>query len=133
MKRKYVPLIAGLVLGAASWAVVPLVSDRFEPFDSDLGFYVGQSILSFGAFLFGFKYGLKHVFIYIIGIYISSNVYPYTFGPSESRAWALLALVTTLALCVFPLLFGILGKLVNLGKIKYNKWLKKDAAKRGAS
>ena len=49
MKRTYLSIISGFALGAASWAVVPLVSDRFEPFDSELGFYIGQSILSLVA------------------------------------------------------------------------------------
>jgi hypothetical protein len=133
MKRKYVSLITGLALGAASWAIVPLVSDKFEPFDSESGFYIGQSILSIASFIFGYLYGLKHVFIFIFGSYISFNVYPFIFGSSESRAWASLGLVTTLALCFYPLAFGIFGKLVGIGKLKYNNWLKKDAAKRGAS
>ena len=129
MKKTYISLICGLVLGAASWAIVPLVSDRFEPFDSELGFYLGQSVLSIASFYFGYSSGLKYVFIFIIGVYVSSNVYPYLFGSSEQRAWALLLLITTIALCIIPLAFGILGKLVSIGKIKYNYWLKKDAAK----
>ncbi len=133
MKRTYLSIISGFTLGAASWAVVPLVSDRFEPFDSELGFYIGQSILSLVAFYIGFSTGLKYVFIFIIGVYISSNAYPYIFGSSESRAWASLGLITALALCLYPLVFGIAGKIACVGKVKYNNWLKKDAAKRGAT
>lgn len=133
MKRKYVSLITGLALGAASWAIVPLVSDKFEPFDSESGFYIGQSVLSLASFIFGYLYGLKYVFIFITGSYISFNAYPFIFGSSESRAWASLGLVTTLVLCFYPLIFGIFGKLISIGKLKYNNWLKKDAAKRGAS
>ena len=133
MNKTYFSLTTGIVLGAASWAVVPLVSDKFEPFDSELGFYIGQCILSVMALYLGFTGGLKHVFIFVIGVYISSNIYPYLFGSSESRAWVILGLITALALCLFPLVFGVLGKLVRIGKIKYNNWLKQDAAKRGAS
>ncbi|WP_126456946.1 hypothetical protein [Sulfuriflexus mobilis] len=133
MKITYFSLISGFVLGAAGWAIVPLVSDRFEPFDSDLGFYMGQSMLSAFAFYFGFKHGLKQVFIFILGAYISANVYPYVFGSSESRAWAYLALITTLALCILPMLSGILGKLMRAGTIKYKHWLKNTATKRPAS
>ena len=133
MNKTYFSLTTGIVLGAASWAVVPLVSDKFEPFDSELGFYIGQCILSVMALYLGFTGGLKHVFIFVMGVYISSNIYPYLFGSSESRAWVILGLITALALCLFPLVFGVLGKLVRIGKIKYNNWLKQDAAKRGAS
>jgi len=65
MKKTYFPFISGLVLGAASWAIVPLVSDVFEPMDNELAFFLGQSVLSVVSFYFGYSYGLKHVFIYI--------------------------------------------------------------------
>ena len=126
MKKTYISLICGLVLGAASWAIVPLVSDRFEPFDSELAFYLGQSVLSVASFYFGYSNGLRYVFIFIIGVYVSCNVYPYLFGSSEQRAWALLGLITTITLCIIPLAFGILGKLASIGKIKYNNLLKKE-------
>ncbi len=129
MKKTNISLLSGLILVTASWAIVPLVSNRFEPFDSELGFYLGQSVLSVASFYFGYSNGLKYVFIFIIGVYVSSNVYPYLFGSSEQRAWALLGLITTITLCIIPLAFGILGKLVSIGKIKYNYGLKKDAAK----
>ena len=132
MKRTYFPFISGFVLGAVSWAIVPLVSDSFEPFDSELGLYFGQSVLSVASFYFGYSSGLKYAFIFILGVYVSSNVYPYLFGSSEQRAWVLLGLITTITLCVIPLVFGILGKLVNIGIIKYSNWLKKDAAERNS-
>ena len=125
--------MAGIVLGAASWAVIPLVSDKLEPFDSDLGLTIGQIVLSISALYLGFVHGLKYVFIFILGIYLSSNIYPYLFGPSESRAWAVLGLITTLALCLLPLLFGMLGKISKIAKIKYNNTIKKDDTKRSAT
>lgn len=39
----YFSLSVGLVLGAFSWWIVSLVSDRFEPFDSIEGFRIGQA------------------------------------------------------------------------------------------
>lgn len=129
-KKKYTSLLNGLVLGAASWAIVPLVSDRFEPFDNELAFYLGQLVLSVVSFYLGYSSGVKYVFIFIIGVYVSSNVYSYVFGSSEQRAWAILGLITIfLFLCIIPLAFGILGKLVSIVMVKYNNWLKKDAAK----
>ncbi len=118
MKKASTSLLNGLVLGAASWAIVPLVSDRFEPFDSELGLYLGQSVLSVASFYFGYSNGLKYVILFLIGVYVSSNVYPYLLGSSEQRAWAVLGLITTVALCIIPLVFGALGKLVSIGKRK---------------
>ncbi len=79
MKKTYISLLSGLVLGAASWAIVPLVSDRFEPFDSELGLFLGQSVLSVASFYFAYSNGLRYAFIFIIGVYVSCNVYPYLF------------------------------------------------------
>ena len=116
MKKVETSFLGGLVLGAVSWAIVPLVSDRFEPFDSELGFYLGQSILSAASFYLGFSNGLKSVFMFTIGVYVGCNVYPFIFGSSEQRAWALLLLITSITLCVIPLAFGFFGKFTRVWK-----------------
>ena len=132
MNRIYIALIVGIIFGALSWAIVPLVSNKFEPFDSEAGFYIGQSVLSIIAIYLGYKHSLKHVLIYILGIYVSSNAYPYIFGSSESRVWAGLGLITTLALCIYPLISGIVGKIIKIVYIKYNKSLKSGTLQSGA-
>ncbi len=116
MKKVETSFLSGLVLGAVSWAIVPLVSDRFEPFDTELGFFLGQSILSAASFYFGFSNGLKSVFKFTLGVYVSSNFYAYIFGSSEQRAWAYLLLITAITLCVIPLAFGFIGKLARIWK-----------------
>jgi hypothetical protein len=131
MKTVYISLISGLILGAASWAVVPLVSNKFEPFDSDLALYIGQTLLSLCALYLGYRHGLKYVFIFVFGIYLISNIYPCLFGSSESRAWAVLGLITTLTLCLIPLVSGIIGKLSKIGKTKYNNRLNQHVTKPG--
>ena len=55
MENKIVIFAIGILVGAASWGVVSLVSDRYEPFDSGLGFYIGKFILSIIAFWVGYK------------------------------------------------------------------------------
>lgn len=102
--------LAGVALGAASWLVVPLVSNRFEPYDSSAGLYIGQSLMSVAAFYFGYTRGVTSVLVFVAGAYISLNLYPYVFGTSEARAWAILGLFMSLLLCVFPLAIGLLGK-----------------------
>ena len=54
-------IITGMFLGALSWIVCPLVSDRFEPFDTGTGLIIGQSIM----LLFTLFY-LKKAFPYAI-------------------------------------------------------------------
>jgi len=118
-KTNHIPFISGLVLGAATWFIVPFVSDSFEPIDNDFAFYSGQSVLSIAAFIFGFLYGMKPVFIFLLGVYVSCNLYPFLFGSSESRAWAGLGLVTNLLFCIYPLIAGSLGKLSNTIRLKF--------------
>ena len=130
MKQKinYISLLSGLILGIVTWVIVPLVSDSFEPIDNDLAFYSGQSILSVAAFIIGFLFGIKPLFFFLLGVYISCNAYPFIFGPSESRAWAGMGLITNLLFCVYPLVAGSLGRLSNLIwlKITHNKAIKMD-------
>ena len=128
MKRMISTFSGGFVLGAVSWAIVPLLFGEFEPFDSEAGFYAGQIMLSVAAFYLGYSRGMKQVLTFIVGVYIGCNTYAYVFGSSETRAWVLLGLITTWALCIFPLLCGIVGKLVRIGKVKYNKRRQGDEA-----
>jgi len=111
----------GFALGALSWAVVPLVSNNFEPFDSGIGFLIGQVVMSVGAFYFAFSTGIKNILLYMLGIYIGQNIYAYVFGPPGTRSWALLLLITSITLCVFPLIAAIISKTINVISVKRKK------------
>ena len=113
-------LILGIFLGAMSWGIVSLVSDRFEPFDSGIGWFIGQIMLSAVAFGVGYKRGIRQVFIFSFSAYVGMIAYAYSFGGSEQRAWFFLGLITTISLLVFPTIFGLCGRLSNfvLAKIR---------------
>jgi hypothetical protein len=122
----------GVALGAASWFVVPLVSNKFEPYDSDTGLLIGQALMAAAAFYFGFVHRIINIVVFIVGAYIGLNLYPYLFGGSEQRAWASLGLLVSTLLCVLPLIAGIFGIIAKYGKMKYNKTLQPTAPKDGA-
>ena len=50
----------------------------------------------------------------IFGLYLGQNLYTYVLGSSEARAWVLLGLVSTIFLCIIPLILGLLARLVNI-------------------
>jgi len=120
MKNLLALILLGIVVGAASWGSAGIVSDRFEPFDSDDGFYFSQFILCSAAIVIGYKYGVIALLEYLIAAYIGMNLYSYVMGGPEQRAWVLLGMVTTTVLLVFPLLFGLVGKTIKAMKMKYN-------------
>jgi hypothetical protein len=102
-------IIVGLLMGAMSWGVVSLVSNRFEPYDSELGFYIGQFILSVTTLFVGFRLGFRFLCIYTFSAYLGMNGYAYILGSGDSKAYALLGLVVSLILVVYPVLAGLLG------------------------
>jgi hypothetical protein len=110
--KKLVTFVFGLLLGALSWGMAYALSGKFEPFDSDVGFFATQTILSSAAFLAGFKKGISDSFVLVAGGYIGMNSYAYTFGGSEAQAWAFLGAITTVALLFYPVLAGLLGSIV---------------------
>ena len=121
-KTKIFPLlILGFFLGALSWGIVSLVSDRFEPFDSGVGWFIGQFILSAMAFGVGYQLGIRQVFIFAFSAYVGMNAYAYLFGGSEQRAWFFLGLITTLALLVIPTIFGLCGRVLKYVRSKFRK------------
>ncbi len=121
MSKLLQALVLGFLLGAASWFIVPLVSNKFEPYDSETGFWIGQGLMVAAAFYFGFSDGIKSIVVFMVGAYIGLNIYPYLFGGSEQRAWASLGLVVSTLLCVLPLIAGIVGVIAKYGSMKYNK------------
>ena len=127
MKNLIIIISVGVIAGATSWGVVGLVSDRYEPFDSDIGFYIGQFILSIIALWVGYKKKFRDLVIYLISAYLGMNAYSYIFGGSEQRAWAMLGMITTTSLIVLPSVFGVIGKLVGFIQRKYNKANSADA------
>ena len=121
MKKLAFVFLIGVITGAISWGSAGLVSDRFEPFDSEVGFYSSQFILSTVAFYIGYKRGVIALFAYFVAAHVGMNLFAFIFGGSEQRAWALLAMVTTILLLVFPLIFGLAGKTVDVIQKKYDK------------
>jgi len=132
MSKLLLPLLSGIALGAASWFVVSLVSNKFEPLDSDTGLWVGQALMAVAAFYIGFTRRFMSVVVFVVGAYSGLNLYPYIFGTSEQRAWASLGLVVSTLLCVLPLIAGIVGAIAKYAKIKYSKTLQPTAPKDGA-
>jgi hypothetical protein len=111
--NKYILFIIGIFLGALSWAVCPLVSDRFEPFDTGKGFIIGQlSMLVFAAYV-GWNKNMKAVMLSVAGLYLGQNAYAYIFGTGETRAWAVLLLFTSIELCIVPLISGLVARGIN--------------------
>ena len=105
---------SGIILGALSWAVCPLVSNSFEPFDTGSGFIIGQLTMLIFISYVGWSTNIKNVVIRVVGLYMGQNTYAYIFGTSETKAWATLLLFTSIALCLLPLLSGLIARGVNV-------------------
>ena len=116
----------GILAGATSWGVASLVSDKYEPFDSGIGFLIGQIILCAIAYRVAYKKKFGDLVIYVVATYVGMNSYSYIFGGSEQRAWALLGLITTISLIIFPFICGVIGIIVRNVQQKYNKALNAD-------
>jgi len=114
-------LILGFLLGAMSWGIVSLVSDRFEPFDSGIGWFIGQIMLSAVAWGIGYRLEIRQVFIFVFSAYVGMNAYAYSFGGPEQRAWFFLGLITTLSLLVFPTISGLCGRVLKYVRSKFRK------------
>ncbi len=99
-----------IVLGCLSWGVASLVSDRYEPFDTGIGFIAGQVIMAAFTGYIGFNENVKKLLVTVFGMYLGMNSYAYIFGGDEARAWAYLLLLTSLTLCVIPMVVGLVAR-----------------------
>ena len=61
--NKRILFISGVILGALSWAICPLVSDRFEPFDTGIGYFIGQFVMLIFVSYVGWSSNIKKVFL----------------------------------------------------------------------
>ena len=110
---------AGIFLGAASWGVVGLVSNRFEPFDSGTGLLIGQLVLSLSSFAIAYRTGMWKALLFVAASYVGMNVYANVFGTTEQRAWFILGLVTTLSLIISPVMCALLGRLAHSAMVRF--------------
>jgi hypothetical protein len=101
--------MTGAGLGALSWWLSHVVSGKFEPFDSAVGFFATQLVLVPAAAVMGYKRGILSSIALVAGGYLGLNGYAYALGGAEHRAWALLGAITTIALVAIPSVAGLLG------------------------
>ena len=106
-------LLAGIIVGALSWVICPLVSGQFEPFDTGIGFILGQLLMSLFTVVVGWYASTRNLLVSILGIYFGQNIYAYIFGTSEAKAWAILLLFTSITLCIFPIIAGFSARGIN--------------------
>lgn len=112
--------VVSIVLGSLSWGVCSLVSDRYEPFDTGIGFVAGQAIMAAFTCYIGFNENIKKLLITVFGMYLGMNSYAYVFGDSGARIWAYLLLLTSLTLCVIPMIVGLSARGISAVK-EYRK------------
>jgi hypothetical protein len=111
----------GIIIGAISWACSGWFSDRFEPFDSTVGFVLNQLLLSCFSIYWGYKKGAIPLLLFLLSAYIGLNAYSYIFGGTEQKTWFLLGLITTLVFFSLPLVLGFIAKIVGGRQKQYNK------------
>lgn len=119
-------LATGLLLGPSSWVASQLISGKFEPFDNSTGFFLCQAVLAIPALIIGLRVGMLRALLCLVGAWIGMNAYAYTFGNSETRAWILLLLFSSLTLLAFPAIAGIVGGIVRA--ILRKSWNRTGAA-----
>ncbi|NOT88620.1 MAG: hypothetical protein HOP03_10590 [Lysobacter sp.] len=102
----------GLLLGPLSWVASQLVSGKFEPFDNSTGFFLCQAVLAIPVLVIGLRVGMLRALLCLVGAWIGMNAYAYAFGSSETRAWIVLLLFSSLTLLVFPAVAGGVGGIV---------------------
>lgn len=115
----------GLLLGPASWWIVRLATDRFEPFDNSAGFFLCQAVLALPMAVLAFRRGMIAALPALPGAWIGMNAYAYAFGSGETRAWIVLLLFSSLTLLMFPLAATVAGGIGHA--------LRRRMARRGAA
>jgi hypothetical protein len=113
--------LAGIILGALSWAICPLVSESFEPFDTGTGFIIGQLVMVIFVSFIGWSKNVKAVILSVAGLYVGQNTYAFIFGTSEAKAWAILLLFTSIFLCLLPLVSGLIARSINVYLQRHTK------------
>jgi len=110
--RLFACAAAGMMMGALSWALCPIVGGRIEPFDTGAGFLAGQALMTVGTFWIGWATGSwAKVALTVLGLYVGQVAYS---AAAVGTLWILLGMVTITSLCVFPAVGGALS--VGIGR-----------------
>ncbi len=108
-RTPFAAFVLGLLLGPASWWIVRLATDRFEPFDDSAGFFLCQTLLALPMAVLAFRRGVIAALPALPGAWIGMNAYAYAFGSDETRAWIVLLLFSSLTLLMLPLAATVFG------------------------
>lgn len=115
MKKNKLFLV-GIFLGFTNLAICPLVSDKFEPFDSPLAFILGQILLISMSIYIGYRYHFKALIFTLLGSHLGQNLYIIFLGSDEQRTWFLLGFFTTLVFLFLPLTLGVMSVFISVAK-----------------
>ena len=74
MKKTIQGVAAGLIAGAISWVICPVLFGTPEPFDTTAGLIAGQGLLTLVAVVIVFKGTLRALPGLIIGMYAGINL-----------------------------------------------------------
>lgn len=99
--------LIAVCIGAFAWMASAEASGVFEPYDSGIGLLVNQIVLVAGALWVGLRQRPWSVPIFLAGAYVGLNAYPYAFGSSESREWAVLGAIASVLLLLAPCLCSL--------------------------
>jgi hypothetical protein len=122
--------VLGLLLGPASWWAAGAVSGRFEPFDSTLGFLVCQLVLVVSLGCIGLRAGILRALSCLFGVWLGINAFAWLAGDSETRAWIVLLLFSSLTLLMFPLAAALLGGTVRVWRARQSARAVRETGRR---
>jgi len=106
-------IIVSLVLGAASWAILLLFPVSIELLGIDLDLLIAQFLIAAFTVYIGWTTNTINVIISVVGICIGQNAYVYISGMYH-EIWNPITLITSIVLCVFPLLAGLVSRGTNV-------------------
>ena len=99
--------LTGLVAGAVSWAICYILFGISEPYDTPIGFGIGQLILITTALYVSNKHPFSILTLNVFAMYIGINAYAYIFARSGERSWWTINLVVSVSLTLLPFFIGI--------------------------
>lgn len=101
-------ILGGGLLGALSWLLPWGISEHFEPYDSGLGMFINQLLLTLPALVIVWFYRLHIGLLLLMSAYLGLNLATFMFGSSETRAWFGLGTVVSLILFIGPVALALI-------------------------
>ena len=118
----------GLIVGVLSWVIITKLFRVTEIYDTPVGGYIAMLLPTLLAFYIAPTNSLAKALLFLVGVYLATDFYPYFFGNGEQKHWVGFGAVIAFVYLFYAFVGALAGWLVRVIYVRFFDKYAKQAA-----